>query len=211
MADKLLQTVLNSGEITNMFIGGTTADDRVVILADLIATNTDFDNTSTSLAATTVQAALVELANVGLAHMSLGTPYTVGQTLGTTPAKLSAFDTINKDINGAVTPLVDTSEAVPAHKFTIDKTGLYRVYGTIEAEFASSDAVSMQLYVNGVASGRPVTLQGRGAGKPVLFSYIDIASFTATDYLEIYAYSDAASTSTLITSSSMIVERMPLA
>lgn len=208
--DRDLQAILNSGQVTNMFIGGTTSDDRVIILSDLVSANVDFDNTSTSLLATNVQTALVELANVGLAHMSLGTPYTGGQTIGTTAIKISAFDSIDQNINGAVTPVVDTSEATPAHKFTIDKTGLYRVYGTIEAEFASSDAVSMQLYKNGVAAGKPVTVQGRGSGKPVLYSYIDLAPLTATDYLEIYAFSDSAATSVLITGSSMVVERMPL-
>ena len=211
MADRDLAGILNSGELTSIFLGGVTTDDRVIKLGELTATNTDFDNALTSLTALTVQDALVELSNVGLGHMSLGTPYTGGQILGTTPVKLSAFDTIDQNINGAVTPTVDTNEATPAHLFTIDKTGLYRIYGTIEAEYASAASVSMQLYINGVAAGKPVTLQGRGTGKPVLFSYIDITSLTATDYLEIYAYSDAASTSTIIKSSSVIVERMPLA
>jgi len=175
-----------------------------------LKTTIPFDNSSTSLLSTTVEDALVELANVGLAQITLQTPYSVGQTLNTSPAKLSAFDTISKNINGAVTPAVDSSEATPAHKFTIVKSGLFRVYGTIEAEFASSDAVTLRLYLNGSPTGRPVTIQGRGAGKPVLFSYIDLATFSAANELEIYALSDSASTSFLVKSSSVIVERMPL-
>ena len=210
MADRDLQAILNSGELTNMFIGGTASDNTVVVFSDLAGLNIDFDNSSTSLSATNTQAALAELANVGFAHMQLQTPYTGGQTLTLTPAKISAFDAIHHDVNGAVTPLVDTSEAVHTHKFTIDKTGTYRIYGTIIADFASADAVSLQLYKNGVATGSAVQIQGRGASKPVLFSYIDIVDLTALDYLEIWGFSDAASTSTLITGASMIVERMPL-
>ena len=208
--DRDLQNILSSGNITAMQIGGITADEKVLTQIEHTAAITSFDKTLTSLVAITVQAALEELANIGYGHMILATPYTGGQTVGTTPIKISTFDTIHHDVNGAVTPIVDISEAVPAHKFTADKTGTYRIYGTIEAEFASSDAVSLILYKNGVEFGRRVTVQGRGAGKPVLFSYIDLASLTATDYLEIYALSDAASTSVLITGSSMVVERMAI-
>jgi hypothetical protein len=206
MADQQLQTVLNSGGITSVYLGGTTTADKVLKKSEVDA----FDNSATSLLATTQQAALVELANVGLAHMLLATPYTAGQTIGLTPSKISLFDTIHHDINGAVTPLVDTSEAIPAHKYTIDKIGLYAIYGTVSAEFASSDAVSMQLYKNAAPIGVPVSVQGRGAGKPVVYAYNDLLDLVATDYLEVYAYSDAAATSTVIKSSSMIVERKPL-
>jgi hypothetical protein len=169
-----------------------------------------FNNAATSLSATDVQAALIELANIGLGHMHLDTPYTGGQTLTTTPAKLSLFDTIAHDINGAVSMVVDTSEAVAAHSFTIDKTGLYNISGNVTAEFASADSVTLQVYVNSVGTEHVVSLQGRGAGKPVIFPYLGMANFTAGDVLEVYAFSDAASTSTLITSSHMIVERKAL-
>lgn len=206
MADQQLQTILNSGGITAIFLGGVTTADKVLKKSEVDA----FDNSATSLAATTQQDALVELANVGLAHMTLVTPYTGGQTIGLTPIKVSLFDTIHHNINGAVTPIVDTSEAVPAHKFTINKNGLFAVYGNVTAEFASSDAVSLQLYKNGAPLGIPVEVQGRGAGKPVAFTYNDLLDLVATDYLEIYAYSDAAATSLLVTAASMIVERKPL-
>lgn len=207
MADQQLQTILNSGGITTIFLGGVTTADKVLKKSEVDA----FDNSATSLAATTQQAALVELANVGLAHMILSTPYTGGQIIGLTPIKISLFDTIDHDINGAVTPLVDTSEAVPAHKFTIDKGGLFAVYGTVTAEFSSSAVLLLTLYKNGTPITPPVELQGRGAGKPVMFAYTGLVDLVATDYLEVYAVADTASTSVLITSSSMIVERKPLA
>lgn len=211
MATRELQVILNSGELSQAYFGGTAATDKVQIKSDMTGANVSFDNSLTSLVATTVQAAIVELANVGLAHMALATPYTVGQSVGLTASKISLFDTISQDINGAVTPLVDTSESVHTHKFTIDKTGLYAVYGNATAEFSSSAIVALILYKNGAPASEPIALQGRGAGKPVLFSYNDLLSLTATDYLEIYAYSDTAATSTLITVSSVIVERKPLA
>lgn len=210
MADKDLQTINSSGDITGLNIGGTATTDKVLKKSESDAEYKPFDNTSTSLAATTIQTALVELANVGLAHMTLPTPYTGGQTIGLTPAKISLFSTIHHDINGAVTPIVDASEASATHKYTIDKTGLYAVYGTVVAEYASSDAVALQLYKNGASFGPPVILQGRGAGKPVLFAYNDLVDLVATDYLEVWAYSDATSTSVLVTSSSMVVERKAL-
>jgi len=55
-----------------------------------------------------------------------------------------------------------------------------------------------------------VELQGRGAGKPVMYAYTDLVDLVAADVLEVYAVSSAASTSTLITASSMVVERKPL-
>lgn len=207
--DRELSTVLNSGEITNINIGGITAGDKVQVKDDMTGANISFDNTLTSLTATTTQAALAELANVGLAHMHLITPYTVGQTLTTTYAKISAFDTITHNINGAVTPLVDTSEAVPAHLFTINKGGLFNVIGTLTAEFASADTVSLVLYKNGVAVGPPVQVQGRGAGKPVAFAYNDLLTLSTTDYLEIYGKSDGT-TNFIVTATSMTVERRPL-
>ena len=201
MADRELSNKLASGEITSMKIGGTASTDLVQTVG--------FDNTSTSLVATTIQAALVELANVGYAHMILATPYTGGQALTTTPVKLSAFDTIHHNVNGAVTPLVDTSEAVPAHKFTINKSGIYRTYGTITAEFPSADDVTIELYKNGAATGNTVNIQGRGAGKAVQFTFIGDIDYVATDYLELYAYGDAA-LSFLITGTSMMLERKPI-
>jgi hypothetical protein len=201
-----LQHALNSGELTSIFLGGVTTDDKVVKFVDLTGGNVHFDNALTSLSATDVQAALVELANIGLGHMHLDTPYTGGQTLTTTPAKISLFDTIAHDINGAVSMVVDTDEATPAHGFTIDKTGLYDIRGNITAEFASADTVTLQLYVNGSPSEHAVSLQGRGAGKPVIFPYFGMSDFTATDVLEVYGYSDGT-TSTLITASHMVVER----
>lgn len=210
MADRDLQVVLSSGEISGANFGGTATTNKVLTKGESDAAYLLFDNSPTSLLATTIQAALVELANVGLAHMTLVTPYTAGQTVGLTPVKISLFDTIHHNINGAVTPLVDTSEVSATHKFTIDKDGLYTVYGTVVAEFASADAISLRLYKNGVAIAPPVTLQGRGAGKPVLYAYSDLIDLVATDYLEVFAVSDTAATSLLIISSSMTVERKPL-
>ena len=207
MADRDLQAVLNTGEITNIFIGGVTASDRVIKLFDLTSLNISFDKTGTSLISTNAQTALVELANVGYVHLSLVEPYRVGQVLGVTPTKLSLFDTIIHDINGTVTPLVDTSESVPAHKFTIDKTGTYDMKGVITAEFSTSNNVSVELYKNGVATGAKANLQGRGTGKAVQFTYVGLIDLVATDYLELYAYADSASVSTLITSSTVILER----
>lgn len=205
MADSQLQTILNSGGISSMYIGGTTTADKVLKKSEVDA----FDNSATSLAATTQQAALVELANVGLSQLRLATPYTVGQTIGTTPIKISLFDTPARDINGAITAIVDMSEAVPAHKFTIDKTGLFSVYGTVVAEFSSSSALTLVLYKNGSLYGMPLSLQGRGASKPVMYTYLDLVDAVATDYFEVYAYCDS-STSVLITASSMVLERKPL-
>ena len=211
MATRELQTINNSGELTNHQLGGVTGEEKVVVFSDLTASNVDFDNSSTSLAATTSQTALVELANVGLGHMVLATPYAGGQTVGLTPVKISLFDTISHNINGAVTPVVDTNEATPAHSFTIDKSGLFSVYGVVNAEFSSSAAISLILYKNGSPISPNVELQGRGATKPVMFTYVDLVDLVATDVLEVYAVSDTASTSLLITASSMIIERKPLA
>lgn len=206
MADRELSNKLSSGEITQIKIGGTAAGNIVPTTDEANA----FDNSTTSLTSTTKQNALVELANVGYAHMVLNTPYTGGQTQSTTPAKISAFDTIHHNVNGAITPTVDTNESTHTHKFTIDKAGTYRVYGTVTAEFSSSNDITLELYKNGSPTGAKMQLQGRGAGKPVLFMYAGDLDFEATDYAELYAYADAASVSLLVTSSSVTLERKPI-
>ena len=210
MADKDLQVILSSGDITGINIGGTASTDKVLKKSESDAEYKPFDNSATSLASTTIQTALEELANVGLAHMTLVTSYTAGQTVGLTPVKMSLFDTIHHDINGAVTPLVDASEASATHRYTIDKSGLYGVYGTVVAEFPTANLISLFLYKNGVQFGPAVSVQGRGAGKPVLFAYNDLVDLVATDYLEVWGVSDTAGTTVVVTSSSMIVERKAL-
>jgi hypothetical protein len=207
MADIDLQTVLNSGNISGVNLGGTASTDAVQDKGESDIAYLPFENSETSLIAETIQAALEELANIGYAHMVLATPYTGGQTQTATPIKISAFDTIHHEANGAVTPLVDTSESVHTHKFTIEKAGVYNVYGTITAEFSSSNDMTIELYKNGNPTGAKANLQGRGTGKAVQFTYIGDFEYDEADFLELYAFADSGSISLLITSSTMTIQR----
>lgn len=173
------------------------------------ATTVTQDNTGNTLVSTDVQGSIVELANIGLSHATTSTPV-ASQTLTTTAAKIAVFETVAHELNGAVTATVDNIVTpTTTHQFLINKTGLYRIYGVVGAEFASADDVSLVLYKNGTTPVSPaINIQGRGAGKPVLFSYSDMQSLVATDYLEIWAFSSAASTATIFPYASMTVERM---
>lgn len=199
LSDKQMQTILSSGEITEIKLGGTATTDVVQTKAEMTATNISQDNSGNELSSTDVAGTLGELANVGLGHM-MTSIQKAGQAITTTPTKIDIFDMIHHDINGAVTP----SPALD--RFTIDKSGLFRVYGTVTAEFSSSNVATMQMYKNGVAEGFAINLQGRGAGKPVIFSYTDLGDFIANDYLEIYVSVDGTD-SIVIDTASMIVER----
>ena len=164
------------------------------------------DNTSNLLTSATVGESIDELANVGLGNMTAEAPL-ASQNVTTTVTKIAFFDTTKRQINGAVTCTTDTGTSA-THKFLVNKAGVYRIYGVIGAEFASANELSLVLYKNGTTPvSPPVTLQGRGAGKPISFTYIDLIDLVPTDYLEIWAYADAASVATVIPYSTMVVER----
>jgi hypothetical protein len=199
MADRKFSDYAGSGEAPDIFVGGVTPEDKLAEKGELTAANVSQDNSGNELLATTVQGSIEELANVGLTQMITSTPLTA-QTLTTSDSKLTAFSEIKTTVNGAVTgDLVN-------QRFTINKTGLYKVYGMLNAEFQNASYVGLKLYKNGLEISPAVELQGRGAGKPVVFPYTDLVSLAQGDFLEIWAYSDATLDFTVI-GASMIVEK----
>ena len=227
----MAKQVLNNGEsgldfrtklndnFTELYDKDVTHDTDIAANTAAIATKADAshtqasttitqDNSGNTLTSTDVQGSIEELANVGLGHM-VSNSAVASQTLTTTPQKIAIFNLIDHDLNGAVSMVVDDIVTPTAsHKFTINKTGIYKVYGVVGAEFASSDSVSLILYKNGTTPISPaINIQGRGAGKAVLFSYIDLIDLVATDYLELWAVSDAASTAFVVPYATMSVER----
>ena len=199
MADRKFSDYAGSGESPDIYVGGITPEDKLAEKGELIASNVSQDNSGNELDSTDVQGSIAELANVGLTHMITETPL-VAQELTITPSKLTAFSVVKHEINGAVTG------DIPNQRFVINKTAPYKVYGMLNAEFPNNSYVGLMLYKNGISISPAVELQGRGAGKPVVFPYTDIVDLVQGDFIEIWAYGDATLDFT-ISGTSMIVEK----
>lgn len=117
------------------------------------------------------------------------------QSLTTTPKLIEGFTTLQHNIGSSV------SVNIPTKRFTALKSGLFRISGVIISEFSNSNEVSIVLYKNGVSTTPPISIQGRGTGKPVQFAYADLLSLNTNDYLELFAYADASITFDIIASS----------
>lgn len=212
------RTKLNDN-FTELYTADTTQSAAIAANTTALTTKSDVghthastevtqDNSGNVLSSTDVDGSINELANVGLSHMTTGTPV-ASQTLTTTAAKVAVFEAVHHELGGAVTSTVDNIVTPTAsHKFTINTAGTYRVYGVIGAEFSSSNSVALILYKNGTTALSPaIDVQGRGAGKPVLFTYTDLVDLVATDYLELWAIADSVSVPTVFSYGTMTVER----
>ena len=187
MADRDLQNALSSGLLTNIFIGGTTADDKVVVFSDLTSANIGFTDTGLGITASTAQTAIAELAEVGLAVMS-GNSLTP-QTIGTSATKLVLFDTKNVEAGVGVVGDVATNKA------TATLNGVYKLRFEAFVSYASNVDITFQMYKNGSPFGSSIVLSGQGTK---IFPIVLLTStdLLANDYLELYA---TASSSTDIT------------
>lgn len=169
MADRDLQAILNSGQITNMSIGGVTTEEKVMTFGDL------------------TNAQIVSRAKLGLMVMS-GNSLTP-QTIAVTPTKVTLFDT--KDVEAGVGAAGD----VALNRATATLTGVFKLRFEAFISYASNVDMTFQMYKNGVAFGNSITLSGQGS-KVFPITLITSANLAANDYLELYA---TASSSTNIT------------
>lgn len=189
MADKQIATILSGGTITSMFIGGITADKKVVVFSDLVAPNMAFDDTGLGITATTVDEALTALSEVGLVVMN-GNSLTP-QSIATSPTKVVLFDTKVVEAGVGVTGDVALQRA----STTI--TGIMKLRFEAFVSYASNIDITWQLYKNGVAYGDTVTLAGQGA-KVFPLTLITSDNLTAGDYLELFATASATATLTVV-------------
>ena len=182
-----LQTICSSGELTQMYLGGVAATDKVQKKLDMTSANISFDDTGLGITAVTAQAAIAALAEVGLLVMS-GSALTP-QTIGVTATKVALFDT--KNVEAGVGVLGD----IATDKATATLSGVFKIRFESFLSYASNVDITWQLYKNGVAYGDSITLAGQGS-KVFPITLITSDNFIANDYLELYA---TASSSTNIT------------
>lgn len=133
-------------------------------------------------------AAIATLNESGLVVMS-GTNLTA-QSIATSATKVNLFDTKNVEIGLGV------SGDVATHKATATLDGIYKVRFEAFVQYASNVDITWQMYKNGVAFGNSITLSGQGANVfPIVL--ITSTSFTANDYLELYATASATTDLTI--------------
>jgi len=187
MADKELQTILNSGDINSIYLGGATSPKKVQIKEDMTAANSSFDDTGLGITATSVQAALAILGEIGITVMT-GVSLTP-QTIGTSPTKVNTFDTL------AIQKGVGTEGSTADDKATATLNGVFKIRFEAFVTYAGNVDIEWQIYKNGSPFGASITLAGQGA-TPFPILRLANAEFSADDYVELYA---TASTSTDIT------------
>ena len=192
MADKELQTILNSGDLNSIYLGGATSPKKVQVKEDMIGDNITVDDTGLGISAANVQAAFAILAEVGLMVMT-GVNLTP-QTIGTSPTKLNTFDTLAIEEGvGVIGNTVDDRATV-----TLD--GIFKIRFEAFVSYASNVDIEWQIYKNGSPFGTPMTLSGQGA---TIFPILRLANspFVVDDYIELYATASASTDITIVQSS----------
>jgi len=137
------------------------------------------------------------------AQLKLATPLTA-QTIGTGPVKLAYADT-ERIINGScVTPSHANS------RFTVSEGGDFRFTFAAAGEWGNLDEIFFTNYKNGaiINPNGGVFLIGRGA-KPVLMIYDGVFTFEAGDYHEVFCNVATGSSSLVIKSATVTMERLP--
>ena len=195
MSDKELQTILNSGGINSIYIGGTASTDKAQKKSDMTGENVSFDDTGLGITATTIQAGIAALGEIGIMVMS-GTSLTP-QTIGTSATKVDLYDTKLVEEGVGVVGDVATSKAT----ITLDR--IYKVRFAAFVSYASNVDITWTIYKKGVPSGNTITLAGQGS---TVFQIILLTSvpLLVDDYLELYATASASTDITLTSTNGTI-------
>ena len=197
MADKQLATILNSGDINSIYLGGTASTDKVQKKSDLTGLNVTIDDTGLGVTANTVQEAFAILAEVGITVMS-GTNLTP-QTIGTSATKVVLYDTLQVEEGVGVEGDFANSKA------TITLDGVFKIRFEAFVSYASNVDITWALYKNGSPFGNTITLSGQGTNVfPIVL--LTSTNLLTDDVLELYATA-TASTSLTITQSNGTLEK----
>jgi len=187
MADKELQTILNSGGVNTIYLGGTSSTHKVQKKSDMTGGNVSFDDAGLGISAASVQAALAILGEVGFMVMT-GNSMTP-QTIGTSATKVNTFDTLMIQEGVGVEGNIADDKAI----VTLD--GVFKIRFEAFISYSVSVDIEWQIYKNGSPFGTPITLSGQGS-TPFPILRLASANLVVDDYVELYA---TASSSTDIT------------
>lgn len=146
---------------------------------------------------------LVETLNsiTGLVQGALGSSTVVGAVTTTPPVKLPFPDTliINKGV-GATVNIVDK-------RVDIDVDGVYTITAFGSFSFDLSGEILLGFYKNGVSLGPGISIQGRGAGKPVSAINSISLMLEGGDYIEGFAIAETGSVTLTMAAGFITVER----
>ena len=191
MADKELQTILNSGDLNSIYLGGATSPNKVQIKEDMIGENVYVDDTGLGVTAANVQAAFAIFAEVGL--MVMNGVSLDPQTIGTSPTKVNTFDTLSIEEG------VGIEGSVADDKATVTIAGVFKVRFEAFVTYAGNIDISWEIYKNGSPFGTPITLAGQGS-TPFPILRLANAAFEVDDYVELYATASASTDITVVQS-----------
>lgn len=181
MADQQLQTILNSGGISSMYIGGTTSADKVQKKSDVDL----------------VAARVATLENTGMTVLS-GSSLTP-QTIGTSATAVASFDTLSIEAGTC------TTGSVAGQSMTADCDGVFKLRYEAFVSYSNSVDITWQIYKNGIPFGSSITLSGQGA-KVFPIVLLSSANLLAADVLKLYATA-TASTAITITQANGTLEK----
>jgi len=187
MADRELATILNSGEIDSVYVGGATSNDKLLTKTELDAGYTN-NATHTTLAdrVTVNEADIVVLQNnLNDALSVITTSALPTQTLvAGVPEKLEWMTTAVVDSGTAISHTIATDDIL------INEAGVYKVYGVVTINMPINDIVSIELYVDNLPTGFHTAGIGRGDDATVSFNYSFMTSFAINDDINLYVTSD---------------------
>ena len=192
MADKELQTILNSGGVNTIYLGGTANIDKVQKKSDMTGANVSFDDTDLGITATSVQAALAILGEVGFMVMTGNS--LAPQTIGTSATKVNTFDTL------MIEEGVGVVGSVAEDKATVTLDGVFKIRFEAFISYSVSVDIEWQIYKNGSPFGTPITLSGQGS-TPFPILRLASAPLVIGDYVELYATASASTDITIAQSS----------
>jgi len=186
MDDRQLQTILNSGGVNTIYLGGTSSTHKVQKKSDMTGDNVSIDDTGLGISAANAQAALAILGEVGFMVM---TGNNTPQTIGTSATKVNTFDTI------MIQEGVGVEGSVADDKATATLDGVFKIRFEGFVSYSVSVDIEWQIYKNGSPFGTAITVSGQGS-TPFPLLRLASANLEADDYVELYA---TASSSTDVT------------
>lgn len=179
MADSQLQTILNSGDISSVYLGGTT-------VADKLLKSSEVDAKIAALEDGKVQENIEAIAVINNSGMSvLGGNALTPQTIAVTPTPVVSFDTLSIEVG------VGTTGSVLNQSMTADVNGVYKLRYESFLSYASNIDITWQIYKNGVPFGNAITLAGQGS-KVFPIVLISAAYLLAGDELKLYGTASAS-------------------
>jgi len=185
--DKELQTILNSGGVNTIYLGGTSSTHKVQKKSDMTGANVSIDDTGLGISAASVQAALAILGEVGFMVMTGNN--IAPQTIGTSATKVNTFDTL------MIQEGVGVEGSVADDKAIATKAGVFKIRFEGFVSYSVSVDIEWQIYKNGSPFGTAITVSGQGS-TPFPLLRLASANLVEDDYVELYA---TASSSTDVT------------